>query len=144
MKSIAYFICFFLIVSCNYEAEPIRFNEDQCAYCKMTISDPKFGAELISDKGRIYKFDAVECLIPYMHENQNEYARVLSIAYDHPGQLYPIDSLTFLISDSIRSPMGANVLSFKDKSLAKKHAENGAVYPWKALQRKIMKRKHAH
>lgn len=35
----------------------------------MTISDGRFGAELITKKGRVYKFDDLRCLINYKAEN---------------------------------------------------------------------------
>ena len=58
MKILSYFFFFTLLISCGKkEAEPIKLNSDGCEFCKMKISDGKFGAEIITAKGRIYKFD---------------------------------------------------------------------------------------
>lgn len=103
-------LCFFLIVSCSVKPEPIAFGQDHCDYCKMSIADPKFGAELVTDKGKIFKFDALECMVPYLQENNDtEYAYILAIAYDEPGELKPVSDLTFAFSDEFNSPMGGNV-----------------------------------
>lgn len=103
-------LCVFLIVSCSVKPEPIAFGEDHCDYCRMSIADPKFGGELVTDKGKIFKFDALECMVPYLQENEEtEYAYILAIAYDEPGELKPVDDLTFAFSEAYNSPMGGNL-----------------------------------
>lgn len=121
-----------LAQACTNAPEPINFGKDQCDYCKMNIADSKFGAELVTDKGRVYKFDAVECMVPYMQENQNEYAHVLAVPYDEPGALKPAEDLHFIISDSIRSPMGANLVVVSDAASANEFS--GRQYQWDGIQ----------
>ncbi|WKN46418.1 hypothetical protein [Tunicatimonas pelagia] len=101
-----------LLASCQTEPEPIAFGKDQCHYCKMSIADPKFGAELITDKGRIYKYDATECVVNQLAEESTRYQMLLAVAHNNPKQLYPMDSLVFVISPEFRSPMGANLAAF--------------------------------
>ena len=52
----------FLLIGCNPKAEKINLGKDQCAECKMTIADPKFGAEIVTKKGKVYKFDDTHCI----------------------------------------------------------------------------------
>lgn len=102
-----------LLMSCGAGPEPINFGKDYCSYCKMSIVDPKFGAELVTTKGKVYKFDAMECLIPFMEEQSDQaYAYTLGIAYDAPEKLVAVDSLQFVVSETYNSPMGANVAAF--------------------------------
>lgn len=99
-----------LLAGCGVKPEPIVFGEDHCTYCRMSIADPKFGAELVTDKGRVYKFDALECMVPYLQENSDtQYAHILAIAFDEPGELKPVQNLKFAISEEFNSPMGGNV-----------------------------------
>ena len=54
----------------NNEPKPIKYGSDQCAYCKMTVSDPRFGTQLLTKKGRAYNFDDVQCMVAFVKENQ--------------------------------------------------------------------------
>ncbi|MFC2188028.1 hypothetical protein ACFCT7_11980 [Fulvivirgaceae bacterium LMO-SS25] len=106
------------ITSCviNQDSIPILFGKDQCEFCKMTISNPKFGAELITDKGRILKYDALECMVNHLKEEAPPYQKLFAIPYDLPKELKPVDELYFLISIDFRSPMGANLAAFSKKT----------------------------
>lgn len=105
-----------LAVACQpqTEAVPINFGKDQCTFCKMTISNPKFGAELITDKGRVLKYDAAECMVHQLREEHIEYQKLYVVPFDQPKQLKPAGDLRFLITPDIRSPMGANLSAYLD------------------------------
>ncbi len=107
-------ICIISILSaCSVEPEPINFGNDPCVYCKMTISDPKYGAELVTDKGRTYKFDAIECMIPYIKENpETKFSYIMAIAYDEPNKLKKVQELHFVKDEHFKSPMGKNLAAF--------------------------------
>ena len=128
-----------LATSCQVVVEDIRFGEDQCQFCKMVISDPKFGAELVTDKGKIFKFDAAECMADYLKDQSSEqvYAFITAIAYDTPGILHEVEQLTFLVSPEIPSPMGAHLSAYKEESQARKQWEKyqGTLYTWEEFTR---------
>ncbi|MEX0813811.1 MAG: nitrous oxide reductase accessory protein NosL [Chitinophagales bacterium] len=127
------FSLLFALVSCTPKPEPINFGKDNCVYCKMGIVDPKYGAELVSEKGKVYKFDAIECMLPFMHENTNEsYTLFLAVSYDQPTQLFPVDSLYFVKSEKYKSPMGANIAAFVSKKNAVK--EPLKIMNWEQLK----------
>ncbi len=106
--------CFISVLSaCSVEPEPINFGNDHCAYCKMTISDPKYGAELVTDKGRIYKFDAIECMVPHLKENsETKFSYIMAVAYDEPQKLKKVEELHFVKNEHFKSPMGKNLAAF--------------------------------
>lgn len=102
-----------VLSSCSVEPEPINFGNDHCISCKMMISDPKYGAELVTDKGRVYKFDAIECMLPYMKENSDtEFSYIMAIAYDEPKSLENVENLFFVKNEHFKSPMGKNLAAF--------------------------------
>ncbi len=125
-----------LLAGCRAEPEPIAFGEDQCHYCKMTIADPKFGAELITDKGRIYKYDAAECVVNQLAEEATRYQMLLGVAYNDPKQLFPVDSLLFVISPVYRSPMGANLAAFY-RPAPQDLGPDAQLLSWKEVRRTL-------
>jgi len=118
------------------EAVPITFGKDQCAYCKMTISNPKFGAELITDKGRVLKYDAAECMVNHLKEDAPKFQKLYVVPYDKPKELRAVEDLLFLVSPDFRSPMGANLAAFSDTTaLGQKYQEQ--FLNWQTLLKSL-------
>ncbi len=46
----------FSTMGCNTEPQPIKIGEDACSFCKMSIADNRYGAEIITKKGKVFKF----------------------------------------------------------------------------------------
>ena len=108
------FLISFALVSCQPKPEAISYNHDECAYCKMKISDTKFGAEIVTSKGKIYKYDSAECLVQtYIKEENPDYAFVIVTDYSNPTSLIEASSATFLISENQPSPMGGNLSAYE-------------------------------
>lgn len=111
-------ICSLLFFSCNPGREPIQPGIDNCAFCKMTISDAKFASELITQKGRVYKFDDLHCLLPFA--TSPEISEIGVKAYyvadfNAPTNLLPVDQAVFLQSEQLNGPMGGNIAAFADE-----------------------------
>lgn len=121
----------FFAVACTETPEPIKYGKDQCSYCKMTIADPKYGAELVTDKGRVEKYDALECMVNDLKANEPAYSGLYAIAYDRPETLVSVDSLLFVVSPEYKSPMGANLASFTKHNVPEEEADN--TYDWQGL-----------
>ena len=107
----------------DIKPEPIRINKDNCDYCEMTIVDGRFGAEVITEKGRFYKFDDVSCLKRYVKENSTQiFAQKLVNDYSANNVLIDVNTSYFLHSDNIHSPMGGDLAAFSSKDSADKYA----------------------
>jgi len=117
MKSIYFFIISLILVSCSpKEAEPIVLNVDQCHHCKMNIAHGKFGAELITKKGRIYKFDDIFCMVNFHQQNldteiQNYYIH----DYAQNNVLIPAETAFYCKGGAINSPMHGNIIATTNK-----------------------------
>lgn len=91
---------------------PIAYGEEPCDECRMAISDARFGAELVTAKGRIYVFDSIECLGSFTLD-QPEAPRGLWVTdYNRPGTLLPVDSASFhQLTGAAGSPMGRGLVA---------------------------------
>ncbi|NPA54029.1 MAG: hypothetical protein GXO21_05110 [Aquificae bacterium] len=108
----------FFLISCEKSNKPVPINYgvDECAHCRMKITDPRYGSELLLKTGKPYKFDSIECLAAFYIENKEK----LPIVY-----LWVPDFLTktfieapkayYLHSKNLPSPMSLNISAHKTK-----------------------------
>lgn len=125
-----------LFLGCNAGPKPIDYGNDGCHFCKMTIVDKVHAAEIVTQKGKVYKFDAAECMVHFMEDiDTSEIKLYLSNNYTEPEVLIDATMATFLISKNIPSPMGAFLSAFKNKSDAEKvqQKNGGTLYNWHEL-----------
>jgi len=116
---------------CTVEPEPLVYGTDVCHTCKMTLMDDKFGAEIVTKKGKVYKFDDVNCMLGFYHsdfEEQGNIAHLLVVNFAQPTKLIDATNSWYLKSELIRSPMASGIAAFatdEEYSLYKKE--------WKAI-----------
>lgn len=125
-----------MLFSCNVTPQAIDYGNDGCHFCKMTIVDKLHAAEIVTTKGKVYKFDASECMINFLEDFDNSEIKLyLANNYTEPEVLIDATKATFLISENIPSPMGAFLSAFKtNEDAAKMQAEKGGtLYTWDAL-----------
>jgi copper chaperone NosL len=128
------------IVSCKVEPEAIEYGKDQCSFCKMNIVDKTHAAQLVTSKGKQFKFDAIECMVNYIGQNSDEKTALLLVAdYANPGEMTEAETATYLITPAIKSPMGANLSAFSAKNRAEEvqQKNQGEIYTWESLKQKL-------
>nr|WP_121274120.1 nitrous oxide reductase accessory protein NosL [Pedobacter schmidteae] len=104
-----------LITSCSTTPQPIRVGVDACHFCKMGIADQRFGAELITKKGKIYKFDDLHCLLEFKKGKtlkDEDIGKVFIVDFNDPHGFIDLQQAVLLQSEALRSPMGSNVAAF--------------------------------
>lgn len=112
-------LTFGFFLSCSTkDIEPIKLNVDQCSFCKMTIADGKFGAEIITKKGRVYKFDDLHCMKGYLSENKTDVKSYFVHDYTKENILISAEKAFYLKDGAISSPMRGNIAAFVDESEA--------------------------
>jgi copper chaperone NosL len=115
----------FIMNSCTTKPEPFILGKDLCDDCRMTIMDPKFGGEIITKKGKIYKFDDAHCLVHFMKQGnvkEADIAQTLFVNYNDNSRFLDVKSSFFVQSPQLKSPMNSNAASFPDKESAEKKA----------------------
>ena len=145
MKKVTLIILFLsvstLFTSCTVEPKEINYGNDHCYHCDMTVVDKAHSAEYVTKKGRVYMFDAVECMVMKINKEQNEglLEFILVADFANPGNLVDAKTATYLISEKIKSPMGANLSAFSSQEKATTvHQESGGnLYSWEELKQKL-------
>ncbi len=95
---------------------PIIFGKDGCEHCKMTITDRRFGAEIVTTKGKIYKYDSLECMLAHAKTLPAEDRRYYVLDAVHSDVLIPVSEASFVNLDpSVRSPMGKGILATRNR-----------------------------
>jgi copper chaperone NosL len=108
----------------------------------MNIVEPQFAAEAVSSKGKIFKFDAIECLINYtLEKEETEFALKLVVDYNEGNNWIEAQTSHYLVSENLPSPMGGNLSAYKDKGSAEamRSAKEGTVYDWESILKQYSK-----
>lgn len=127
-----------LLISCNVSPQHIEYGTDACHYCNMTIVDRQHASQLVTTKGKAFKYDAIECMVHSLQDelNETEIALYLTADFNQPGQLLDATMATYLVSAQIQSPMGANLSAFENEKGAQKAKDKftGELFSWEEIQ----------
>lgn len=115
---------FFLIIgslsfiACTLEVKPqlVIYGKDVCEHCHMVISDPRFGAQLQTSKGKTYLFDSVNCLDEYLRGHSHTNTHTFFVDSFHKDQWLSKEEALFKVVPLLRSPMGVGVFSARDEN----------------------------
>lgn len=118
-KGLALVLAFPLFLSsCNHGPQAITPGVDNCYFCKMTVSDARFGAEVVTKKGKVYKFDDIHCLLSFMRSGaveKEQIGEVYLTNYSGGHQLIRATAAMIMSSADLRSPMGGNMAAFDNR-----------------------------
>ncbi|WP_041633051.1 nitrous oxide reductase accessory protein NosL [Maribacter sp. HTCC2170] len=130
----------FVFMGCSIKPDPIVYGSDGCHFCSMTIVDRQHAAEIVTKKGKAFKFDAIECMVNHLKDiDVSSVELFLANDFQVPGELIDAKKATFLISKDIPSPMGEYLSAFTTRTEAESiEAENkGKLYSWNELLTKF-------
>ncbi len=138
MKRIAFIglmVMLIVVSACSVEPEPIAYGTDACHSCKMTIMDRKFGAEVVTQKGKVFKFDDLNCMVNFLNAgdlSDRDVKYKLVIDFSEPEKLIPAGEAFYVKSPEIKSPMGSQVAAFETDEAHKLYRKqfNGFYLTW--------------
>ncbi|HEX6537444.1 MAG TPA: nitrous oxide reductase accessory protein NosL [Gemmatimonadaceae bacterium] len=96
---------------------PLRYGADACDFCRMQMTDPRFGGEVVSRTGKVRVFDSIECLAAYtLQSGGSDAPRSVWVAdFRRPGTLVPVERASFLHAGAgPASPMGLGLVAVRD------------------------------
>lgn len=109
--------------------------EDQCNFCRMEITEPRFATQVIHTTGKIVMFDAVECLAGYVRGNDAASIKSVWVAdAATDGVFVRAEEAGFVVDGSLRGPMGRAV-AFASPADAERQRGSlgGFTVSWAAL-----------
>lgn len=130
-----------LIGGCESGPQPIDYGRDACAGCGMNLVDQHYGNEYITGKGKVFKFDDVNCMIEYVRSEpakSDAKSKLLVIDFNTPNQFLEAEKAVYLHHKKLRSPMRGDVAAFQNKSAAEvvmqKLGEGGKILTWEEVK----------
>lgn len=129
-----------LLTRCSTAPIPLHIGRDNCDFCKMTISDSRFGAEIVTKKSKIYKFDDAHCIVAFLSSKKlatEQISAVYFTNFGRPHELINVDHAHFLQSPSLKSPMNGNIAAFtnEDSLVTLLPQFNGNKISWEDMQK---------
>ena len=103
------------ISSCDAGPQPIRYGQDECSDCGMIISDRRFGAEIITRKGKVFKFDDVGCMTSFVERGvipRDAVRSSLVSDFNRANTFIALEQAVFLKSEALKSPMRSDCAAF--------------------------------
>jgi copper chaperone NosL len=108
-----------IFMGCEPKPQNINYGSDECAYCRMMITDAEFGSQILNNQGRSYKFDSVECMTAYdlTEEGGNFHSKWVPNFLNREEWLMA-ENAVYLHSETLRSPMGLFLSAYLNREAA--------------------------
>lgn len=133
LKNVLALLALIIFTACSIAPEPIKYGEDACNFCEMTIVSQAHSAQGVTEKGKQYKYDAIECMVHDVVRNNREFSITQVANYSEPGNMISVDKADFIINDTIKSPMGENLAA-----LEKLKANSEEKFSWEELKKHFL------
>lgn len=129
------------LLSCGPDKPgPIRLGSDHCEFCRMAISDGKFGAGITTAKGRVYLFDDLSCMMGYAGKaGTGEIKNYYVCNYAADNELVDAGAAWYVTHDNLKTPMGGNTAAFASREAAQEYASRlgTVIADWETIGRNM-------
>ncbi|MBP5998895.1 MAG: nitrous oxide reductase accessory protein NosL [Sediminibacterium sp.] len=137
-KNTAFLLVLISFSACETGPRPINMTRDNCAHCKMNITDNRFGAELVTKKGKMFIFDDAVCMIAFIKSKEvkkNDIKNHYLVDYTGTHQLINADDAFIVKSETIKGPMNGHLVAFAKEDDMKHFLEKntGTLHKWHTI-----------
>jgi copper chaperone NosL len=104
--------------ACTHKPKPIQVGKDNCSFCKMTISDTKFAAEILNENGKVFLFDDIKCAQTYfatVDEVAAKKHQIFFVNFLNNQEFLPSSQAILLQSNDLRTPMAGGIIACANK-----------------------------
>ena len=108
----------------NKTIEPVTIEaSDMCAFCRMSISEKRYAAELIDQEGEAFKFDDIGCMANFRKQRKNDDAIRATFVMDFERREWlKAEDAFYVRSSEFKTPMSGGIVAFKDEANAQQAA----------------------
>lgn len=94
---------------------PLEAGGEACAWCRMTVSDPRLAAQIVAPAEQPLFFDDIGCLADYLARSGTGPARRIAYLADHrTGEWVPASRALLTRNASFATPMGSHLMAHAD------------------------------
>jgi copper chaperone NosL len=131
-----------LLPMCSGQPVAINYGVDKCAWCQQEIDDNHFGSTLVTQDGKVFKFNSIECLMAFHIQPTvpNETFEASWVCdYNNPGHLIRAGQAAFVHTTEKSSPNGVGLFAFSSDDEALKFADEtaGKTLEWDAVKKLV-------
>lgn len=102
----------FLAAACGGEPAAVALDQaTPCAFCRMTVSDVHFAAQIVAAGEEPLFFDDIGCLAGYLARERPADGSVAYVADHRTGAWVRAADATFSYAPSLASPMGSHLIA---------------------------------
>lgn len=119
MSGFTAFLALSLIFGCGgKEPGPVDlFPEDECALCRMAVSDHRFASEILLEDGSALKFDDLSCLMEYRDAKGGSKTRAIFVKDYDSKEWIPFDKAV-IVPTGMHTPMGSGLVAARSSARA--------------------------
>jgi copper chaperone NosL len=138
-----------LLLACGAAAPvALRWDEEACKHCHMTLSDRRYGAEVVTVHGRTLAFDDAGCAAEYLAGGAlpaEDVSSIWVIDYSRPDTLVDARLAFFVRSDSFATPMGSGIIATASAGKAAElaGANGGTRLSWPEVVEYVATHRHS-
>lgn len=131
-----------LLAGCEAGPQAIDYGKDECAGCNMTLVDWHYGTEFVSGKGKVFKFDDVNCMLEFAAKDPargDAKGSFHIVDFQRPNRFLAVEEAVFLKHPKLRSPMGSHIAAFASETelreILRQLGGDGTVLRWDEVQK---------
>lgn len=110
-----------VLTGCQKTAvEPVAIEaSDMCSFCRMSISEKRYAAEVIDDDGQAFKFDDIGCMANFIKQKRNAGSIQATFVMDFDRREWlKAETASYVRSPEFKTPMNGGIVAFKDQTSA--------------------------
>lgn len=93
------------------------FPEDNCAQCRMAVSDERYASEIIDQNGEAFKFDDLGCMLKFRSKHADLKIAGIYLKDYETKQWMPYERAA-IVETGVETPMGSGKVAFADPQKA--------------------------